>query len=80
MTREEIRNEIIYDLEEAWEHHDQVSYWLEKLPMQGDYDEKVHDFIHCLKYAIIHSDREYYDIVINDLVEQYYVNQENYNF
>ena len=36
MTKEEIKQEIILDLEKAWENPNEASYWLEKLPMWGD--------------------------------------------
>lgn len=80
MTKEEIKQEIILDLEKAWENPNEASYWLEKLPMWGDYDEMVHDNINSLIFAIHQRDREYYDVIIHDLVANYYVNQENYNF
>lgn len=80
MTREEIRQEIIYDLSKAWENPNDMSYWLEKLPMEEDYDETVHDFISNLKYAIRHNDKEYFECNINDLIEHYYINQEYYEF
>lgn len=36
MTREEIKEVIILDLEAAWENPNEMSYWLEKLPMIND--------------------------------------------
>lgn len=80
LTKEEIRKEIILDLEAAWENPNEMSYWLEKLPMQGDYDETVHDFISNLKYAINHNDRESFEYTIDELVEHYYINQKEYEF
>ena len=80
LTREEIRNEIILDLEAAWGNPNEKSYWLEKLPMEEDYDEAVHDIIDELKYAIRHNDKEYFERNINDLIEHYYINQEDYEF
>lgn len=80
MTKEEIIQAIILDLEKAWENPSEASYWLEKLPMCGDYDEMVHDNINSLIFAIHQRDREYYDVIIHDLVANYYINQENYNF
>lgn len=78
MTREEIRQEIIYDLEKAWENPNEMSYWLEKLPMQGDYDELVHEYINDLKYMIKHRYKDYFKSIVDDLVYYYYVNQESY--
>lgn len=78
MTREEIKQEIIYDLSKAWENPNEMSYWLEKLPMQGDYDEAVHDCINSLKFAIMNNDEDYFDVCFEDLVLHYYVNQESY--
>ena len=80
MTKEEIIQAIILDLEKAWENSSEASYWLEKLPMCGDYDEMVNDNINSLIFAIHQRDREYYDVIIHDLVANYYINQENYNF
>lgn len=80
LTKKEIRNEIILDLEAAWENPNEKSYWLEKLPMEEDYDESVHDFIQCLKYAIVHKDKKYYSTITDDLIEHYYINQEDYEF
>ena len=80
LTREEIRNAIILDLEAAWENQNEIDYWLEKLPMEEDYDEAVHDIIDELKYAIRHTDKEYFECNINDLIENNYINQEDYEF
>lgn len=46
--------------------------------MIKEYDETVHDFIGLLEYNIRHKDREMFDINIDDLVEHYYINQEEY--
>lgn len=78
MTREEIKQEIIYDLEKAWENPNEMSYWLEKLPMQEDYDEAVHDYINSLKFAIMNNDEDYFDACFEDLILHYYINQESY--
>ena len=80
LTKKEIRNEIILDLEAAWENPNEKSYWLEKLPMEEDYDEAVHDIIDELEYAIRHNDKEYFECNVNDLIEHYYINQEDYEF
>lgn len=80
MKREEIKNSIILDLEKAWETPNEASYWLEKLPMIEEYDEAVEDYMSLLKHNIRHKDREMFDINIDDLVEHYYLNQEEYDF
>ena len=45
MTREEIKQEIILDLEKAYEEKNEYRYYLEQLPMEGDYDNEVHRYI-----------------------------------
>ena len=80
MKKEEIKNSIILDLEKAWETPNEASYWLEKLPMIEEYDEAVEDYMSLLKHNIRHKDREMFDINIDDLVEHYYLNQEEYDF
>ena len=55
-----------------------MSYWLEKLPMQEDYDELVHEYINDLKYMIKHRYKDYFESIVDDLVSYYYVNQELY--
>ena len=78
MTREDIKQEIILDLQKAWENPNEMSYWLEKLPMQEDYDELVHEYINDLKYMIKHRYKDYFESIVDDLVSYYYVNQELY--
>lgn len=78
MTRDDIKQEIILDLQKAWENPSEANYWFEKLPMQGDYDEAVHDCVNLLKFAIMGDDQEYFNSAINILIEHYYVNQELY--
>ena len=73
MQKKEIKNLIILDLEKAWENPNEANYWLEKLPM-------VEDYMSLLKHNIRHKDREMFDINIDDLVEHYYLNQEEYDF
>ena len=80
MKKEEIKNSIILDLEKAWETPSAASYWLEKLPIIEEYDEAVEDYMSLLKHNIQHKDREMFDINIDDLVEHYYLNQEEYDF
>lgn len=80
-TNKEIRESIILDLEKAWEEKENARYWLEKLPQEeSDYDTFVEDMIHTMVYHINKNDREMFDIDIDDLVERYEVNQENYDF
>lgn len=80
MTREEIKEAIILDLEKSWKNPSEASYWLEKLPMIEEYDEEVNNFINSLKYNITHKDKEMFDIYVDDLIEHYYINQEYYEF
>ena len=80
MLKKEIKNSIILDLEKAWENPNEANYWLEKLPMVEEYDEAVEDYMSLLKHNIRHKDREMFDITIDDLVEHYYLNQEEYDF
>lgn len=56
----------------------EANYWLEKLPMEGDYDEAVHDCINSLKFAIMNKDKDYFESAIEDLIEHYYINQDLY--
>ena len=76
LTKEEIRESIILDLEKAFEEKD--VFYLERLPMIKEYDEEVHKFMKDLSHSF--NDRDYYNILIDELVEHYYINQENYNF
>lgn len=80
MEREQIRNEILPDLEKAWENPSEASYWMEKIPMIEYYDEDVHQFINSMRFALMHKDREYYDSVTDDLTEHYFHNQVSYGF
>ncbi len=81
LTKEEIRDSIIGELNEAYKSKNQeISYWLEKLPMVEEYDEDVHNYMSMLKYDIRKQDRESFDFNVNELVDFYYINQENYEF
>lgn len=80
LTREEIRESIILNLEKAFNNKNEASYWLEKLPMVEDYDEEVHNYISILEQDIRNQDREYFDFNIEELVDFYYINQEDYDF
>lgn len=80
LTREEIKSSIILDLEKAWENKNEMSYWLEKLPMVKEWDEEVHNYITQLKNDIRHQDRESFDFNVDELVDVYFNNQENYEF
>ncbi len=82
MEREEIRKSIEYLLVRAWEKPNEARYYLEQLPQgAGDYDKKVHDCISKLAYQIKKENREYedYDYYIEELIEHYYINQEDYS-
>jgi hypothetical protein len=82
MTKELIKKSIEYLLEKAWENPNEAKYYLEQLPYakDSDYDETVHDFISKLEYQIKKEEREDYDYAVEDLVEHYFVNQEDYEF
>lgn len=81
VIRNKIKESIIYDLEKAYSSNGQaISYWLEKLPMIEDYDEEVHNYISILEQDIRNQDREYFDFNIEELVDFYYINQEDYDF
>ncbi len=81
LTKEEIRDSIIGELNEAYKSKNQeISYWLEKLPMVEEYDEDVHNYMSMLKYDIRKQDRESFDFNVNELVDFYSINQENYEF
>lgn len=84
MTKELIKKSIEYLLEKAWENPNEAKYYLEQLPYakDSDYDETVHDFISKLEYQIKKEERERedYDYAVEDLVEHYFVNQEDYEF
>lgn len=78
MTARDIKELINLILWKAWENPKEASYWLEKLPMTGDYDEAVHENIDSLKYAINLYDRDYFEIIVHDLIAHYYINQDLY--
>lgn len=80
LTREQIRESIILDLEKAFNYKDEKTYWLEKLPMLEEWDEVVHDFITLFESDIRNRDIENFDFHIGELVDHYYVNQEEYDF
>lgn len=78
MTREEIKQEIILDLEKAYEEKNEYRYYLEQLPMEGDYDNEVHRYIDNLENEIRHQNKEDFDYYVDQLVDYYYQNQEIY--
>lgn len=80
LTREEIRESIILVLEKAFNNKNEASYWLEKLPMVEDYDEEVHNYMSMLEHDIRHQNRESFDFNVDELVEHYFINQEQYDF
>ena len=78
LTKEEIRRKLDYVLSNAWESRNSIR--LENLPYSGDYDTDVHTYINLLRSAIRRNDKESFDLTIDDLIEHYYINQENYDF
>ena len=80
LTREEIRESIILVIEKAFNNKNEASYWLEKLPMVEDYDEEVHNYMSMLEHDIRHQNRESFDFNVDELVEHYFINQEQYDF
>lgn len=78
MTKEEIKQEIILDLEKAYEEKNECRYYLEQLPMEGDYDNEVHEYINNLENEIKHQNKEDFDYYVNQLVDYYYQNQKLY--
>lgn len=77
LSKEEIKEKINYVLSNAWESR--RSMWLENLPYSGDYDTDIHTYINLLRSAIRRNDKESFDLTIDELIEHYYINQENYN-
>lgn len=53
-------------------------YYLEQLPMEGDYDNEVHEYINNLENEIKHQNKEDFDYYVNQLVDYYYQNQKLY--
>lgn len=80
LTREEIEKSIILDLEKAFDNKNEMTYWLEKLPMIEEYDEEVHDYMSMLEHDIRKQDRESFEFNINELIEFYWINQKDYHF
>ena len=78
MTREEIKQEIILDLEKAYEEKNEYRYYLEQLPMESDYHNEVHRYIDNLENEIRHQNKEDFDYCVDQLVDYYYQNQEIY--
>lgn len=78
MTKGEIKQEIILDLEKAYEEKNECRYYLEQLPMEGDYDNEVHEYINNLENEVRHQNKEDFDYYVDQLVDYYYQNQEIY--
>lgn len=80
LTKEEIRSKLDYVLSNAWESRNSIR--LEHLPysVNSDYDTDVHTYIGLLRSAIRKNDKESFHLTIDELIEHYYINQENYNF
>lgn len=77
LSREKIGEKLNYVLSNAWESRNPIR--LENLPYSGDYDTDVHTYINLLRSAIRKNDKETFDLTIDELIEHYYINQENYN-
>lgn len=78
LLKEEIKRKLNYVLSNAWESRNSIR--LENLPYSGGYDTDVHTYINLLRSAIRRNDKESFDLTIDDLIEHYYINQENYDF
>ena len=78
LLKEEIREKLDYVLSNAWESRNLIR--LENLPYSGDYDADVHTYINLLRSAIRKNDKETFNLTIDELIEHYYINQENYDF
>ena len=80
LLKEEIREKINYVLSSAWESRHPIR--LEQLPysVNSDYDTDIHTYINLLRSAIRRNDKESFNLTIDELIEHYYINQENYNF
>ena len=78
LSREKIGEKLNYVLSNAWESRNPIR--LENLPYSGGYDTDVHTYINLLRSAIRRNDKESFDLTIDDLIEHYYINQENYDF
>ena len=48
--------------------------------MVEEWDEEVHNYISQLENDIRHQDRESFDLIVDELIDHYYINQENYDF
>ena len=60
------------------EEKNEYRYYLEQLPMEGDYDNEVHRYIDNLENEIRHQNKEDFDYCVDQLVDYYYQNQEIY--
>lgn len=82
MRMEEIKrvySNVNYLIESAMEEKDATRYWLEKLPISGDYDMTVHEYINDIEYSINNYQFGYVGILKNELIEHYLVNFKNYD-
>lgn len=79
LSREEILKKLNYVLSNAWKSRNPIR--LEHLPysVNSDYDTDVHTYINLLRSAIRKNDKETFNFTIDELIEHYYINQENYN-
>ncbi len=79
-TKQEIFDVIAYEIHNAFQEKSRCSYWLEQLPMMkdADFDPEVHEYIKHLQDSL--NNKEFFDRVVEYLVDYYYVNQEYYDF
>ena len=56
----------------------EVMYWLEQLPMTGEYDSDVHGYISKIEYSINHNNYDLKENYLDDLSEMYYYNLDLY--
>lgn len=75
---ERIRSEFDYIIRNAKNDRQNIRYWLEKLPTSEDYDVTLHDYMTPLESAIRKGDDEYVEILVDELVDYYMVNWEEY--
>lgn len=82
LSKDDIKHVILYDLKMAFNHKDESMYWLERLPRSttSDYDETVKNFIDGLYWHSRRDEIENVSYTVNDLVEHYYINQDDYDF
>lgn len=75
---EKVKHDINYIVRLAKENKANIRYRLEKLPMNDDYDTAVHEYISSIENYIRNNKDDYLEMVIDDLIDYYVVNQEYY--